>query len=74
MGKKSNIPKEWRNNTNKGARVPGTPCVPMKTPFSTASWDLETLVKSCPKVRSRPKRNSQFDTGCLVMNATKVFA
>ena len=57
MGK-SNIPKDWRNNTNKGVRVPGTPCAPMKTPISTAHWDLETLFKSSPKVRSGPWRNS----------------
>ena len=42
--------REWRNAPSKGTKVPGTPCVPMKTPQAMEAWNLGRLVSTSPKV------------------------
>jgi len=44
-------PRGWNIDTERGSRVPETPCVPMKTPIQGKSWDLEKLKEDCPNVR-----------------------
>ena len=48
---KGKVPKKWRDKSNKGTKkVPGTPCVPMKTPIAGEIWDLEEMISTSPKV------------------------
>ena len=42
--------REWQAKPNKGTKVPGTPCVPMKTPQMMEAWNLKKLVSTSPKV------------------------
>ena len=45
----------WLNAANKGSKVPGTPCVPMKTPLAGKAWSLNELVRTSPQVNHIPQ-------------------